>query len=118
VSIARFAQEGEPCDKRWYYMGAGVSLWLTWQVGTAAGVFLGARVPASWSLDFAVPLTFIALAFPVIRDRTTGITAATAGLSALAADALPYHSGLMIGALCGVVAGFLLEERRRKWATK
>ena len=31
----------------------------------SAGIALGARVPESWSLDFALPLTFLAILVPL-----------------------------------------------------
>jgi predicted branched-subunit amino acid permease len=43
----------------------GVPMWLTWSAATALGAALGAQVPASWQLDFAVPLMFLALADPL-----------------------------------------------------
>ncbi|MER3484152.1 MAG: branched-chain amino acid ABC transporter permease, partial [Meiothermus sp.] len=45
----------------WLYIGAGVVCWTTWLVCTYIGALLGARVPESWSLDFAVPLCFLVL---------------------------------------------------------
>src|SRR5215472_9324787 len=47
--------------RHWYFLGAGLALWSSWQLSSAVGIVVGAKVPASWSLDFALPLTFIAL---------------------------------------------------------
>jgi predicted branched-subunit amino acid permease len=44
-------------------------LWVTWQLSTAAGIVLGTTIPASWSLDFTLALTFIALVVPALKDR-------------------------------------------------
>ena len=57
VSIIEFENRKDKPGKHWFYFGAAVGLWLTWQVGTALGVFLGTQVPVSWSLDFAILLT-------------------------------------------------------------
>jgi predicted branched-subunit amino acid permease len=46
-------------DVKWYYVGAALGLWVTWQTTTVIGVVVGARVPDSWQLTFAVPLTFL-----------------------------------------------------------
>ncbi len=104
--------EGQPADPR-YFLGAGLTLWTTWQLSTAAGVFLGAQIPASWSLDFALTLTFIGLVVPSLRDRAV-VAAALAGgtLAALAAGA-PYHLGLMLAALGGIAAGLAVERLER-----
>lgn len=99
-------------DPRWHYLGAGLALWSTWQLSTAVGVFMGAQVPESWSLDFTLPLTFIALVIPALRDRPAIAAALSAGLVALAAFALPFKLGLMLAALVGVGTGMLLERKQ------
>ncbi|MBN2550526.1 MAG: AzlC family ABC transporter permease [Anaerolineales bacterium] len=105
----------EPPDRadyqHWYFLGAGLALWSVWQLSTAAGIFLGAVVPDSWSLDFTLALTFIALVVPNLRDRASLAAALAAGLTAVAAMSLPYKSGLMLAALVGILVGLALEKR-------
>lgn len=81
------------------------------------GVFLGAWASEGWSLDFVLPLIFIALALPAIKDRTTGAAALSAGAAALVAASLPLNLGLIAAALVGVVGGLVTETvtgRRQK----
>ncbi len=111
LSIARFCADGPPVNKPWFYFGAGIALWAVWQCCVAAGAFLGAAIPASWELDFAIPLTFMALVVPAIRDRACGAAALAAGLAALAGRVLPYNLGLVLAAVCGIGAGYLFEQR-------
>jgi predicted branched-subunit amino acid permease len=96
----------------WYFLGAGLALWSTWQMSSAAGIFLGAQLPASWSLDFTLALTFIALVVPALKDRPGAAAAITAGLVALLAADLPYKLGLVAAALAGIGMGLLVESRR------
>jgi 4-azaleucine resistance transporter AzlC len=96
----------------WFLLGAGLALWSTWQVSTALGIFLGTAIPEEWSLDFALPLTFIAMAVPVLKDRPAIAAAVSAGIVALAAYSLPYRLGLIVAALVGIVIGTLLEKNR------
>lgn len=104
----------QPEDLRhWYVLGAGLALWATWQASTAVGVFMGAQVQDAWSLDFTLPLTFIALVIPALRDRPAAAAAVVAGLAALAGYGLPYKLGLMLAALAGVGAGLLLEGKQQ-----
>jgi 4-azaleucine resistance transporter AzlC len=111
VSMIHFQQEpGEPAPG-WYVAGAGLALWATWQLSTAAGIFLGATLPSWLPLDFALPLTFIALAIPTIRDQATVGAALTAGTVVLLARGLPFHLDLLVAALAGVVAGVLVDRR-------
>jgi len=97
--------------RHWFFFGAGITLWGSWQLSTAAGIFLGAQVPGSWELDFTLALTFIALVFPSIKDRAALAASLTGGLVAVAAFGLPYKLGLMVAALCGIAAGLLTEAR-------
>lgn len=109
ISIAHFTEQPHAPYKSFYYMGAGVALAVTWQISTAVGIFLGAQVPASWSLDFAVPLTFLALVFPALKDWPAALAAVGAGLTAVLAANLPYNMGLIAAALTGIFIGYLAE---------
>jgi 4-azaleucine resistance transporter AzlC len=116
VSIARYRRRedekpGPPAH--WYFFGAGMCLWISWQLSTAAGIFLGAQIPRSWSLDFTLPLTFIGLGVPTLQDRPTLAAALVGGVTAVALVGLPYRLGLMLAALAGIVAGLWTEQRRR-----
>ena len=110
MSILRYAQRDEPLgDRVAYYLGGAVSLWLTWQLTTIVGIVVGGGIPPGWSLDFAVPLVFLALVFPAITDRATGVAAAVGAVVAVAASGLPFNLGLPVGALSGIAAGYLAE---------
>lgn len=113
VSIIHFQREPDEPAPGWYLAGAGLALWTTWQLSTAAGIFLGASLPAWLPLDFALPLTFIALAVPAIRDRATVGAAIAAGAVALLGRALPFGLGLLVAALAGVIAGLLIDGTKR-----
>ena len=112
VTITRFrAQQarGLPMlHRKWYLLGAGLTLWIFWQASTAVGVIFGARVPAGWGLDFALPLTFIALVIPAIRDRAEAAAAVAAGVVAVAAAGMPFKLGLMLGLLAGIATGLFV----------
>lgn len=96
----------------WFFLGAGLALWSNWQVSTAIGIFLGSAIPESWSLDFALPLTFIAMVVPVLKNRPTIAAALSAGVTALLAHSVPYKLGLILAALVGIAVGAILEGRR------
>jgi branched chain amino acid efflux pump len=117
ATITRFdAGETKDPDKRWYFLGAALAVWITWQTGTAIGVFLGRWVSEGWSLDFVLPLTFIALALPTIKDRATTAAALLAGVAAVFAAVLPLNLGLVTAAAVGVLGGLVTQgvtERRR-----
>ena len=69
VSMLHFRQKPGARFREHYMLGTGVALWVSWQVPTALGIWLGGEVPASWQLDFTLPLTFIALLLPLLKER-------------------------------------------------
>ena len=111
VTILHYQEEGDDRNKHWFFLGAGLTLWTTWQLSTAAGIFLGASVPESWSLDFAIALTFIALTVPAIKDRASLGAALSAGVVAVIAFNLPLKSGLLAAAFIGIVVGLFIERK-------
>lgn len=94
----------------WYYLGVGLALWFTWHASTAIGIFLGAQIPAQWGLDFSVPLTFIALMVPALKDRAGLLVALGAGLAALLLAGLPLKLGLLTAMLVGIGIAYGLER--------
>jgi len=103
----------DPATFRTYYMASAVTMWVLWQVTTALGLALGPIVPEAWNLEFAVPLLFVALLVMGI-DRTSKLIAALvgAGVTFLFAS-LPNRTGLLVGAVAGILMGTLAERARR-----
>ncbi|MEO8970638.1 MAG: AzlC family ABC transporter permease [Ktedonobacteraceae bacterium] len=112
VTILHYQKPGDETEKHWYFLGAGLALWTTWQLSTAAGIFLGDHIPASWSLDFASTLTFIALVVPALKDRVSTTAALAAAFTALLVIALPLKLGIAIAALVGIAIGLTLDMKK------
>ena len=108
-SVLRYRREGAGFSRRDYYLGVAVSLWLVWMVATTAGVLLGAQIPPSWQLDFAVPLTFLALLAPAVSDRPSLAAALVGGTAALLLQGLPFNLGLIVAACLGITVGTAAE---------
>ena len=104
VSLAQFAGDGA-VDARSYYLGAALTMWGAWQVGTAAGLVVGARLPPGLGLKFVVPRVFIARLFQTLGERPSAVAGGVGGLVALAGAGLPLGLGFVVGALTGVLAG-------------
>jgi predicted branched-subunit amino acid permease len=100
-----------PPHVHWILLGSGFGLWAGWQMATLAGVLIGAQLPSNLGLDFALPLTFIAIVVPMIDSRALLAAALTAGAIAVALAALPYKVGLFIGALAGLAVGAALTRK-------
>ena len=95
----------------YYFMGAGMGLWTIWQISTLLGIQLGSIIPSNWPLDFFLPLTFIAMVIPLLKDKATVGAAVAAGLAAVIAFSLPYKLSIVLAALVGILVGLWLEKR-------
>lgn len=113
VSMLRYETATDPLYKRWYYTGAGFTLWASWQLSTIAGVLVGAQIPESLGLEFAIPLVFLVLLIPVVQTRPGLVAGVVGGVVAVAVSGAPYGLGLVIGAMTGVLAGVLVEQMGR-----
>ncbi len=112
ATIIHYEREGATPTGHWFFLGAGLALWTTWQISSALGIFLGASIPASWPLAFALPLTFIGMVVPVLNDRQSVGAALSAGMVALLANGLPYKLGLILAAFVGLSVGLYWESRK------
>jgi 4-azaleucine resistance transporter AzlC len=102
VSANRFNDSN--IKKMPYYFGAAVSVWVTWQLSTAAGVFLGNQLPQHLSLDFAIPLTFLALLINFLKKKKFLIAAITTGIAMVMFKNLPYNTGFFVAVFLGIAS--------------
>lgn len=112
LAVSRAAEHPDPRGQFAYCLGAGLTIWTGWQLSVAAGLLVGAGLPAAWKLEFAAPLAFIAITVPLLRDRAMVVAALAAGATVLAAQGLPYRLALPVAGVVGIVAGMLFEGRR------
>jgi len=106
-----YAENRPEAAKRDFFLGAGGVVWIAWQLAVAAGIALGAGIPASWRLEFAAPLAFIAMTIPLLRDRAMVAAALAAGLAVLAGHALPLKLSIALAAFVGIGTGLLMEKK-------
>lgn len=107
----------DPRMRMAFYLGAGASFAATWLLGTILGVILGATIPPEFQLGFAVPLMFLALLVPSVRDGAGLVATAVAFAVTLLAREAPLNTGLLIGATAGIAFGMLVRLRSggRQW---
>lgn len=98
--------------RHWFLLGAGLDIWLACQSGTALGSVLGPAIPATWHLEFAATLTFLALLVLSLRDWASWGAAVVAGSCAILAGGLPWKLGLLVAIGVGMLAGRRLETRQ------
>jgi predicted branched-subunit amino acid permease len=112
MAVRRYGEPGPVAHKHWFFLGAAATLYVPWQAAVALGVLAGAQVPASWSLDFAVVLSFISLLVPAVRTRADLGAAMVAGSIALVAAGLPYRLSLVVASIAGIGVGLALDARK------
>ena len=105
--VAFTLAEQDPVRRRRTYWLIGVTLFTSWNAGTALGVLLGGATgdPQAFGLDAAFPAGLFALILPSLKDRDTRRVAVTgAVLAVLATPVLP--AGLPV--LCALLGLLVL----------
>jgi predicted branched-subunit amino acid permease len=110
ASIARFNDQPAMPGKVGFYIGAGFSVWVVWQVTVALGILVGAGLPAYLRLEFAAPLAFVALTIPLLRSRAM-VAAVASAVTVVLAAGLPLRLGLAAAALVGITVGLVTERK-------
>jgi predicted branched-subunit amino acid permease len=118
ASIRRFDMAGQPREGALHALGGGVALYAFWQVTNMIGFAAGAAIPASWSLEFAVPLCFVALLAPALRTAPMLLAALVAGIAVLELQDLPMRLNLIVAGVLGIAAGTLAELGSQRWTQR
>ncbi|MDX2483331.1 MAG: AzlC family ABC transporter permease [Pseudodonghicola sp.] len=118
-SIVRFETEPDLSisQRMRYYLGSVTLVTLCWYIFTFVGALLGAQIPKSWALDFALPIAFLAMAMPMLRTPAHVAAALVSVIVALLGAGLPYNLGLMLAGLAGMMTGARVEVLLRKKGT-
>ena len=112
--MRKVADQPDMAHRHWYFLGGGMMIAIVWCGAAFTGILAGARVPASWQLEFAATLAILALTAPVIRSRGEFAAAVIGGGVALAGAGLPLKLGLVAGALAGIAGGVLTDRMMRR----
>ena len=98
-----------------FFAGTATITCPLWVAATLAGVVAGDRIPASLGLDFALPITFLAMVAPMLRTVAHVAAAGVSIVGALVLSGLPAGTGLLVAALLAMGTGAVVEwamERR------
>lgn len=97
-------------EKRAVFFGAVVAVAPLWFLASLAGAVLGRAIPPDYALDFALPITFLAMVAPMLRSLPHLVAAGVSILLALALAGMPYGTGLLVAASVAMAAGAGLER--------
>ena len=92
-----------------YFCGAALALMPVWVGASFAGAALGSTIPAAFSLDFAMPICFLALIGPLLRSLPHIAAAIVSVTATLALSWVPYSLGLILAACLAMATGAALE---------
>lgn len=95
-----------------FYIGSCVCMLIAWHSSVVAGFVFGNFAPKSISLDYAIPLSFVALLIPTLKNYKYILVAVFSSLVSLLLNNLPYRTGLMATALLGIVLAYLLTRKK------
>lgn len=96
-------------EKLAFFLGVAAAICPWWYVFTVVGALAGSAIPAGLALDFAVPITFIALFAPALRSLPHLAAAFVSVVVALLLAGLPYAGGLLFAALVAMATGAAVE---------
>jgi predicted branched-subunit amino acid permease len=111
-ALSLLRMEDDPLDFRSFYLGAGATLFMMWNLVAAVALVIGPQVPASWNLGFAVPVMFLGLVVMGIDRWPKTMAALVAAAVSYLCGGLPNRSGLLVGALAGILAGSIVVRGR------
>jgi 4-azaleucine resistance transporter AzlC len=78
-STAMAVAQEEPAAQQAAFWITGLSVFVFWNIGTLLGAFIGGEInPETYGLDAAFPAAFVAMVWPLLRDRQ-GLIAAACG---------------------------------------
>lgn len=100
-----------------FFFGALTPVAPLWYAASLAGALAGRTIPEAWALDFALPITFLAMCAPLLRSLPHVAAAGVSILVSLLLAGLPWGTGVLVAAGCAMTVGAMLELRLQKGRT-
>lgn len=94
-----------------YFGGTALATCLPWPIISMVGATIGRAIPPSLGLDFAIPITFLAMIAPLLRSVPHMVAAFTAVVLSLLFSPLPNGLGVLAAAPLAMMAGAETERR-------
>ncbi len=120
VSITRFETGPAMTLKQRcaYFFGVVTPVCPVWYAMTLAGALAGQRIPPEYALDFALPITFLAIVAPALRTMAHMAAAGVSVAVSLLLAFVPYNGGLLLAAVAAMMTGARIElwlRRNGRW---
>ncbi|MBC6442014.1 MAG: AzlC family ABC transporter permease [Rhodobacteraceae bacterium] len=113
-ALSSLRYEHEPAwtlaDRTSYFCGASLAILPPWVLFSCVGAVAGNAIPAWASLDFALPICFLAIIGPSLRSLPHVIAAGVSVGGALWLAWMPWSLGLIVAAMLAMVTGAWAER--------
>lgn len=118
--VKRYPSPGHADDDRIaqmaYLAGNGSVNWASWTVCSVLGIVLANFIPTAWGLGFAGVLALVGMLCSLAGTRLRWMSAAVAGIAAVAAFGLPLKLNILVAIGSSVLACLALERFRAEFA--
>ncbi|WP_416348419.1 AzlC family ABC transporter permease [Gemmobacter sp.] len=111
ASVIEFERRPEltTAERLAFFTGTVLPIAPAWYVATWMGAVLGTKIPPEYPLDFALPITFIAMIGPMLRTVPHISAALVSVVGTLALGWMPFSSGVLVAAMIAMVTGAMVE---------
>lgn len=103
------ANESERREQIAYLSGSTLCNWLGWQGSNLLGIALAHAIPTHWGLGFAGILALLGVGCSLASSQLRRVSAAVAGLAAVAAYALPFKLNIVVAIVCAVALCLIID---------
>lgn len=97
-----------------FYLGTAACMQLTWHASVLAGFVFGNFAPAALSLDYAIPLSFVALLVPTLKSKSHIAVALFSSFISILFYSFPLKTGLMMTALISIGLAWIIIQKKHK----
>ena len=113
VSIKHFLEYPTNSFRHFYLLGAGMALWIFWQISTICGIILGSFIPDELGLKFAIPLTFLAVVVNELKKKDHVLVMLVSGFVSLILFDAPFRSYIILSPIIALITALLILRFRK-----
>lgn len=95
-----------------FYLGTAFCMILTWHGSVIAGYAFGNFAPQSLNLDYAIPLSFVALLMPTLKTNGHRAVALFSSVISLFFYGFPLKTGMMVTALISIALAWMIIQKK------
>lgn len=97
-----------------FYLGTAACMVIVWHASVMAGFVFGNFAPAALNLDYAIPLSFLALLIPTLKRKSHWVVALFSAIVSLMFNSFPLKTGLMVTALLSIGLAWIIIQKKSR----